>query len=152
MHAKPHVFSDTVCWAWKYQVNAQRHSVLRNSSVRLSDSINVLLQGGRSPKVSLGVGLFRVGVDFLWDLFRLKLFWCSCKVLRFVEVSVNGSKHCKLRRISSRYPAKCDFGTFLAKCENAMKRMHAPSVQKTRAETTHQIAVLHGTLWISSKR
>ena len=39
-------------------------------------------------------GWFRVGLGFVYALFRVSLFWCSSKVLRFVEVSVNGSKHC----------------------------------------------------------
>ena len=44
-------------------------------------------------------------------------------VLLFVEVdvSVNGSKHCKLPRISLRYASKGDFGTALGKRENAMR-------------------------------
>ena len=70
--------------------------------------------------------------------------------MRFVEVSVDGSKHCKLRRISVNNASKGDFGTVLGKYKNAMRRrqknniLHARSVGKAHAETTQQIAVPHG--------
>ena len=46
----------------------------------------------------------------------------SFKFLRFVEVSVNSSKHCKLLRISLRDASNGDFGPVLGKRKNAMRR------------------------------
>ena len=41
-----------------------------------------------------------IDLGLISGLFRVRLSWCSFKVLRFVEVLVNSSKHCKLRRTS----------------------------------------------------
>ena len=50
-----------------------------------------------------------VDLGFVEGLFRVRLFWCSFKVFRFVEVLVDGLKHCKFRRISLRHAPKVDF-------------------------------------------
>ena len=69
-----------------------------------------------------------VSLVFVWQfgvylgLCRIRLVWGSCKVLRFVEDSVNGSKHCKLQRISLRYASKGSFGTIFGQHKNAMRR------------------------------
>ena len=55
-------------------------------------------------------------------IFRVRFFWRSFKVLRFVEVSVNSPKDCKLRRIYLNNASKGDLGTVLAKHKNAMRR------------------------------
>jgi hypothetical protein len=57
--------------------------------------------------------LFRVALQFIQGCFRVymalliygcvRLLWCSFNVFRFVEVLVDVSKHCKLRRISLRF-------------------------------------------------
>ena len=44
------------------------------------------------------------------------------QLLPFVEVLLNGSKHCKLQRICLGHASKGDFGAISAKRKNAMRR------------------------------
>jgi len=66
----------------------------------------------------LVLGLFR---GLFWVYFRVRLFWFSVKISQFVEVLVDGSKHCKLRGISFRHAPIGDVGTVLGKRKNAMR-------------------------------
>ena len=72
--------------------------------------------------VDLGLvwGFFKVYLG----IFRVRLFWRSFKVLRFVDI---------LREVKSFF-------------------LHARSVGKMNVERTHQIAVPNGIPWISGKR
>ena len=93
-----------------------------------------------------------VDLGFVEGLFRVRLFWCSFKVFRFVEVLVDGLKHCKFRRISLRHAPKNDFWHRLRYAQKCHKTQVLSSFVCT--ETTQQIAVTvpHGIPWISGKR
>ena len=70
------------------------------------------------------LALFTVDLGLVQGLFRVYLgldfFWCSFKVLQFLEVLVDRSKHCKLGRISLRHASKGDLGS-VGKRTNAMR-------------------------------
>ena len=93
-----------------------------------------------------------VDLGFVEGLFRVRLFWCSFKVFRFVEVLVDGLKHCKFRRISLRHAPKNDFWHRLRYAQKCHKTQVLSSFVCT--ETTQQVAVTvpHGIPWISGKR
>jgi hypothetical protein len=77
---------------------------------------------GWEKVVSIGQKNTTSCYGFRVPTWKSRAFWGSFKVLRFVDVLVIGSKHCKLQRMSLRYSSTGNFGTVLGKRKNARRR------------------------------